>query len=215
MATPNFTLELHWFGATTDQERQEILDNRNAQNTNKATKSTVGILIKYLKEKQLPDLTDIKNEDLPDILLNFYTNAKKTDGDDYCVQSMKCIRAGINKYLKAERGLDIISSELFVKANKMFRGVNKQRRIQGKASVKSRPVISDEDLQKISDYFHHDIYNEPNPKKIQQCLIFYIIYFFCQRGRENLYPMTPSKWIYTMENALFTRPLMNMIKIME
>ena len=32
--------------------------------------------------------------------------------------------------------------------------------------------------------------NHPSPKKLQQCMIFYIIYFFCQRGRENLYQMT-------------------------
>ena len=139
-------------------------------------KSTVGILIDYLKEKQLPNLTEIQNEHLPDILLNFYTNTKKTDGDDYCAQSMKCIRVRINRYMKAERGLDIISSDLFVKANEMFRGVNKQRHIEGP-------------IQIISNYFSHDIYNNPNPKKVQQCLTFYIIYFFCRRRRENLYEM--------------------------
>ena len=32
--------------------------------------------------------------------------------------------------------------------------------------------------------------NTPDPKKIQQCLIFYIIYYFCRRGRENLWKMT-------------------------
>ena len=92
--------------------------------------------------------------------------------------------------MKSKRGLDLISNEAFVKANEMFCGVNKQKRIQGLGSTKSTPVISEADLQKISEYFDHDIMNHPSPKKVQQCLIFYIIYFFCHRGRENLYQMT-------------------------
>ena len=31
--------------------------------------------------------------------------------------------------------------------------------------------------------------NDPNPRKLQRCVIFYTIYFFCRRGRENLYEM--------------------------
>ena len=31
--------------------------------------------------------------------------------------------------------------------------------------------------------------NAPEPKRLQQQVIFYIIYFFCRRGRENLYDM--------------------------
>ena len=31
--------------------------------------------------------------------------------------------------------------------------------------------------------------NKPNPKKLQQQVIFYILYFFCHRGKENLYDM--------------------------
>ena len=34
--------------------------------------------------------------------------------------------------------------------------------------------------------------NFPNPKKFQEQLIFYILYFFCHHGRGNLYEMTQS-----------------------
>ena len=30
----------------------------------------------------------------------------------------------------------------------------------------------------------------PDPKHLQQNLLFYVIYYFCQCGRENLYEMT-------------------------
>ena len=44
----------------------------------------------------------------------------------------------------------------------MFHGVGKQLRISGLGSVKSTPVISEDDLQKISHYFNHDIMNKEN-----------------------------------------------------
>ena len=31
---------------------------------------------------------------------------------------------------------------------------------------------------------------QPDPRRLQQNMVFYIIYFFCRRGRENLYEMT-------------------------
>ena len=122
--------------------------------------------------------------------MNFYTECRKADGTDYKLQSLKCIRAGINRHMKSKRGIDIISNENFVRANEMFRGDGKQLRIKGKGLIKSTEVISEKDLAKIPDYFQHDIMNKPDPKKIQKCLIFYIIYFFCRRGHENLHAMT-------------------------
>ena len=191
MDTPNFNLELERFGNTTDSEKHEILEGRNAKNTNRATKSCITILRDYLSEKQLPAVELLDIDELPDILMDFYTNLRKVDGENYKLQSLKCIRAGINRYMKAEKGIDIISSDKFVKANEMFRGVGKQLRIHGLGSTKSTPVITENDIQKISQYFHHDIMNKPDAKKIQRCVIFNIIYFFCRRGRENLYDM---KW---------------------
>ena len=187
---PDFSLKLSRFGNTSDAEKQRIMDERNAKNTNRATKSCMATFTDYLVEKNLPSIDQISTESLPEIMKDFYTNAKKIDGGDYKVQSLKCLRAGINRYMKAERGIDIIDNENFVSANQMFRGVNKQKRIQGKGSTKTTPVISDEDLREIYSYFRHDIMNKPDPRKIQQCLIFFIIYYFCRRGRENLYTMT-------------------------
>ena len=54
---------------------------------------------------------------------------------------------------------------------------------------KSYPAISEIDLERIAEYFCYDHMSKPDPRRLQQNLIFYIIYFFCQRGRENLYDM--------------------------
>ena len=54
---------------------------------------------------------------------------------------------------------------------------------------RSYSPITEIDLERIAEYFAHDHMNDVNPKKLQQQVIFNIIYFFCRRGRENLYDM--------------------------
>ena len=39
------------------------------------------------------------------------------------------------------------------------------------------------------EYFNYDHVVKPNPKRLQQQMIDYIIYYFCCHGRENLYSM--------------------------
>ena len=52
------------------------------------------------------------------------------------------------------------------------------------------PKISQIDLERIAEYFNYDHMNSPDPWCLQQNMMFYIIYYFCRRGRENLYSMT-------------------------
>ena len=43
----------------------------------------------------------------------------------------------------------------------------------------------------------HEHEEEPDPPKLKQCVMFYILYFFCRRGQENLHDMT--KETYSIE----------------
>lgn len=72
----------------------------------------------------------------------------------------------------------------------MFLAVSKQICKAGLGTTKSYPPIEPEDLTKTAEFFIHDVMNKPDPKKIQKCLLFNIIYFFCRRGRENIYDFT-------------------------
>ena len=71
----------------------------------------------------------------------------------------------------------------------MFQAVLVESKKVGKGVKKSYPPITDIDLERIAEYFSHDHMNHPDPKRLQQQMIFYIIYFFCRRGRKNLYDM--------------------------
>ena len=70
----------------------------------------------------------------------------------------------------------------------MFKGITKKVCKSGKGTIKQYDEITPGDLIKIQDYFTRNLMNKPDPKKLQHCVLFYII-FFCHRGRENIYGM--------------------------
>ena len=102
------------------------MEEKDAANTKKATKSSLKAFTDYLKEKNYGILCEILDADLPDILDNFYMDLRKKDGDTYKLQSLKCIRARINCYMKEVRNIDITSDLRFVKANECFKAVGKK-----------------------------------------------------------------------------------------
>ena len=139
--------------------------------------------------KHLPEVDQIPIEDLNDILYDFYSSVKPQKKDDYSVQSLKCLCAGLNRHFRKQRGIDITTDSMFVKANEMFEAVKVNAKKQGLGVKRSYPLISQVYLERIAEYFLHDHITKPEPKRLEQNMLFYIIYFFCRRGRENLYTM--------------------------
>ena len=167
------------FYSKTEEEIASILEGRSAKNMKRATKSNIKTFHDYLHEKSMPNLDDLDMNELPVILENFYPNLQRVNGEDYKLQSLKCIRAGINRWTKENRNIDIISDVHFTKANEIFKGVSKIAHQTAKASTKSYPTIVHEDLERLANYFLHDIMNAPDPRRVQRYVLFYIIYFFC------------------------------------
>lgn len=178
------------FGSSTKKDKINILSEKDRKSTQRATKNMVKILTDYLAEKKLKPLDELLNEELPDILLDFYTNLRKAKGGEYKLQSLKCIRAGLNRYTKSTRNLDIIKDIRFTQTNEMFKAVSTKARREGRGSTKSTPPIEPEDLTVLAGYFHHDFTAQPDPKLLQKSVLFNIIYFFCRRGRQNIYNFT-------------------------
>ena len=67
--------------------------------------------------------------------------------------SLKSSRAALNRYFKATFGVDIISSEKFIKANEIFQAVTKLRKQEGQGKTESKVTISDPDFSKLTSYF--------------------------------------------------------------
>ena len=56
-----------------------------------------------------------------DILYEYYSAIKPGKEDDYCVQSLKSIRAGINRYFRKNLGVDIAKDAMFVTTYEIFK----------------------------------------------------------------------------------------------
>ena len=177
------------FKDRTNINLQELLEGKDKRNTQKSTEVALKQFSQYLQQKSLPTLDQLAVNDLLQILFNYYPSLKPLKSDTYSVQSLKCIRSALARYFRKEKRIDISKDQQFVRANEMFQAFLIKSKKEGKGVKKSYPPISDTDLERISEYFAHDHMNLPNPKKLQQQIIFYIIYFFCRRGRENLYDM--------------------------
>ena len=190
------------FNNPSEDEIKDILDGKDKENTKKATESALKALHEYLDSKQLPQVDDLSEQELANALFKFYPAIKpiKDTGEPYTVQTLKCMRAGLSHYFRTQKGIDIIEGEKFVKANEIFKGMCVVSKKSGKAVKKSYPPITEIDMECISEYFNYDHMHSPDPKCLQRHLLFYIVYFFCRRGRENLYAMRQDTF------ALKTKP---------
>ena len=105
---------------------------------------------------------------------------------------MKCRRSALNRYFRKEKGFDITKDGQFVKANEMFKAILVEAKKSGKGVRVHTPPppITASDLERIAEYFNHDYMNFSYPRKLQQSMIFYIIYYFCRRGREPVHNET-------------------------
>ncbi len=146
------------------------------------------ILKEYLKEMNRPNVDDIGDTELPEILLTFYTNVHHEDGDLYKLQTLKCICASINCYMKESRNVDIIQDPRFICANEMFHAMIVETKCQGKAVTIPKKVIEDRDMTVIAQHFDNNYEENPDPV-LQQNVLFNILYFFICCGHENLLHM--------------------------
>ena len=79
------------FKAKSDQEKLKILEEKDKLITQKATQGAVNQLRDYLMVNKLPKVEELNSENLPDILYDFYPAIKPQKGEDYSVQTLKCI----------------------------------------------------------------------------------------------------------------------------
>ena len=111
------------FKDRTNENLQKLLEGKDEVNTQKSTEGALKQFSQYLRQKQLPKPEDLNIENLPRILYEYYPSLKSMKSDNYSVQSLKCIRSGLSRYYRKEKGFDIAKDSQFVQANEMFQAV--------------------------------------------------------------------------------------------
>ncbi len=206
--TASFDLGFSRFKSTSEDKWCKILEDRNCESTNKVAKHMRNILEAYIFEKDLPSFDQTLDAALPALLEHFYTDLRQKNRQMYKLQSLKCILAGLNRFIKEQRGIDIITDSRFHKTNEMFKGMAKVTCKAGLGSTSSFPPIPDEDLECLITYFYQD-FEEPNPRKLQQAVIFSLMFHTCRRGRENMHEMKPDTYCveHDAQNCKFVQLL--------
>ena len=116
---------------TLEVTKKKLLSERKAPNTNKATDTYISALCEYLAFKNYAPLDLTKDDALPDILENFYSEVRTPKGEIYCVQSYKCIRSALNRHFQDSRKINIITDTHFIGANAMFDAMKVQSKERG------------------------------------------------------------------------------------
>ena len=85
--------------ATLSEEDLNLLDDKDAKSTKRATKSALKVFHQYLKEKKAdePQMKDT----LASVLKLFYAEAPKADGTSYSKSTLNSLRFGLNRHFKA------------------------------------------------------------------------------------------------------------------
>jgi hypothetical protein len=178
------------FASLSDSDLDQILEDRDSKNTKSVIKLAVKVLNDYLIEKN-GEITSVDELDLSgtsvDIVVatlkRFYGEIRKADGTLYAKKSMITLRFGLQKHFLKSRQEDIINSEHYSAANNMFKAVMVKLVKEGKGTVKHKEVILPDDLQKL---YGHVNFSRETPEALQNRVFFEYLYYFCNRGRENL-----------------------------
>lgn len=171
-----------------EDDTQDIMDSRQKHNTKKATKTWLKCVNDSIKDKKIAENLDaVDNKDLPDVIFKFYTEARTTKNERYKNTTLKCLWAGLNRYIKEKRGIDIVSDPKFIHCNEIFKGIQKKGKEAGKGVVKHKDVIESQDMERLQDYFSQ--YMQPSAVVLQHFVMFNIMFYMCRRGRENFATM--------------------------
>jgi hypothetical protein len=141
--------------------------------------------LKFVKDRgtQEPNLKDMSDNDLNSLLRLYYYQLKTSNGELYAPASLVCIRAGIQRYISVvyNRNINLVAQHTaFDGSNRMLACKIREYIKSGKSAI-CYDAIEDGDMAKLKLYF-----DRKNGEKLQDEMIFRLLYEFGERGQEHL-----------------------------
>ena len=134
-------------------------------------------------------LNEFTKEELVNILRRFYVEARSHDGKYYSRNSMRAIRAGLDRFLNKENtNFSIITDREFKPANDALNAHLVELAREGKiSSTKHKPALIPQDVE---IFYEKKQLGLETPESLMQTAWFNIMLHFGKRGRENMREMT-------------------------
>lgn len=171
----------------------DLIMSKYSKKTEYSTKYAIGLFTKFLSRNSLK-LETLSNSEMASQLCDFYASLRNNSGEDMTSATIKNIRYGITRHLKASRDVDIMKHPDFQHSNDVYMGKMAKLKRQGSGVTKHFEVITKEDLLKISEM------KTDSPVNLQLKVWFTIQYHFAQRGAENTHSMLKSD-LHIITNA--------------
>lgn len=175
--------ELPLLSAEELSEINNIEEQAVNKSTSKQTKNHVDELKSFLQSKMLPNIIEsIPQKYVCQYLRLWFSTMKKKDGEFYSLSTLACKRASIHRYLQETAGYKLIGNEQFRLFEKTYNAVRHKSLVTNRKSCSTTAgyqPIEKEDLIRLDKYF-----NRSTPTRLQQEVLFNIVYHNGFRGRE-------------------------------
>lgn len=171
-----------------EKEMKQFENDNIPLSTRESTKRYVNNFKDFLKEKNLnEDIETVPVKFLAKYLQYYYYSLRKKDGTFMSPNTLKGIRAGLQRYFtspEVNRAINIIKDKEFERANGILKSLVAQWLKTGN-KAKQFCGIEPADILKLKSYF-----DRSNAIVMQQEVWFWITYQFGLRGRELLASFT-------------------------
>ena len=145
------------------------------------------------------DFVTITPDDLNNVLTRFYCSAKPQKGAEYHKNTLKGMRAAINRHIQdIGRHINIVTDTQFKSSNRVLNGLLKERVKSGTSMpTQHKEVITADDMQALRDYFTDA---PSSPVILRQFVWFAIAFHFVTRGSETHFQLTPSSFSFNSDS---------------
>ena len=118
-------MENQCFAQMTDEELEQLKDNKLSSGTKSVIRNSVAVLSQYAasRNSSLAEVQQLSPPDLDTYLSRFYAEVRKQNGSPYSRNGIMSIRYGLQKHFIKEISVDIIKDETFASSGEMFTAV--------------------------------------------------------------------------------------------
>ena len=169
-----------------EENLEDLINETVPVTTKRNTEWGYNVFKNYCARNEVTvDFHSVTEEELSNILKRFYANIRRKNGELYSPSGLVCIRAALHRTLTSppfERNMNILQSEKFIAANRIFDAKCKVYLTRGNAKPKHKQQINEGDMKRLGEYFKDF---RLTPRKLVEFVWFGLCYYFGRRGREG------------------------------
>ena len=177
------------FHTTSGTEMQTLKDKTRNKNTDHSINTWTRIFKAWASERgQNEELLSYVPCDLDEVLVNFYAELRKVDGQEYEPACLRVMRSSLDRYLKEKNyPVSIISSDEFKESNKVPEGKARDLRNKGMGNCPNRSLLlttQDEEILWQCGQLGHE-----NAQSLINSLWWLMTHHFGLWGRQEHHPL--------------------------